>query len=152
MTARKIRVLLLTLGTLLILADIDVLSLAHAQISPSLQAEPSALPEPKAMPIGTVVDITGDIITLATDSGMHVKVRVQESTSILRAVPGVKNLTGATPLPWKQLQAGDRLLVRGAIRDDQSMAASVILAMKHADLDERRQWEQEDWRERGVGA
>jgi hypothetical protein len=44
------------------------------------------------------------------------------------------------------------LLVRGAIRDDQSMAASVILAMKHADLDERRQWEQEDWRERGVGA
>src|SRR5215469_3027819 len=65
-------------------------------------------------PLGTITTIQGNTITLKTDAGAQVSVQVQDSTKMVRVEPGQKTLQGATPVQLRDLQAGDRILVRGA--------------------------------------
>jgi len=141
---------LILISVTAILAQVDVIPVVRAQSGQAHQEFPTVPSKPAAIPIGTITDISGNVITLATGSGSELKVLVQGSTRILRTVPGQKDLAGAMPMELKDLQTGDRLLIRGAVLEDKSIAASVIVAMKQADIEERQQREQEDW-QRGVG-
>ncbi|HXJ95377.1 MAG TPA: DUF5666 domain-containing protein [Terriglobia bacterium] len=100
-------------------------------------------------PLGSITAIQGNTITLKTDAGAQVSVQVQDSTKMVRVEPGQKTLQGATPVRLQDLQVGDRILVRGA-GDPNSVAASSIILMKHADIQQKQQQEQEAW-QRGVG-
>ena len=103
-------------------------------------------------PVGTVKGINGNAVTVMTESGSQVTVVVQESTRMLRIVPGQKDLKDATPMQLQDLQVGDRLIVRGSLSDDgKSVLASSLLVMKKADIQARQQQEREDWQKRGVG-
>src|SRR5271170_1444140 len=65
------------------------------------QARPRQQPAAQsqlAKPVGTVKAIAGDTITLTSDSGADVSVLVQDSTRIVRTIPGQKDLSKATPL------------------------------------------------------
>jgi hypothetical protein len=104
-----------------------------------------------ARPVGTVKAIGGNTITLTTDSGGEIAIVVQDSTRILRAAPGQKDLKDATPVALPEVQVGDRLLVRGRASDDKSVVASSIVLMKKADIEQRQAREREDWQKRGVG-
>jgi hypothetical protein len=100
-------------------------------------------------PLGTISAIQGNTITLKTDAGAQVSVQVQDSTKMVRVEPGQKTLQGATPVQLQDLQMGDRILVRGA-GDPTSVLASSIILMKHADIQQKQQQEQQEW-QRGVG-
>ena len=103
-------------------------------------------------PVGTVKGINGNAVTVMTESGSQVTVVVQESTRMLRIVPGQKDLKDATPMQLQDLQVGDRLIVRGSLSDDgKAVLASSLLVMKKADIQARQQQEREDWQKRGVG-
>lgn len=78
----------------------------------SAQTQPST-PSPGVRPIGTIKAIENNTITLTTDSGPELQVLVQDTTRLLRIEPGQKDLKGATPVELQDLQAGDRILVRG---------------------------------------
>jgi hypothetical protein len=110
-----------------------------------------AAPTPAAHQVGTIRAVNGNRITLATDSG-DINVVVPEGARIVRVEPGQKDLKGATLLELKDLQVGDRILVRGQPSpDSRSFTATGIITMKHADLEAKRQQEREEWQRHGIG-
>lgn len=105
-----------------------------------------------ARAVGTIRNIQGDSITLVSDSGSEVTATLATTAKILRVPPGVKDLKNAIPLQTQDLQAGDRVLVRGpGSPDGRSIAALTVIVMKQGDLSAKRQRDREDWQKRGVG-
>ena len=101
--------------------------------------------------VGAIKAISGTEITLTPDSGADVKLTVQPATRILRVAPGEKDLKNAIPIQLQDLQVGDRILVAGKTADDNSVAASTVVVMKHSDVQALHQQELQDWQKRGVG-
>ena len=125
---------------------------ARASAGWAPQAQSSAAPGSPVKSIGTVQAIQGDAITLKTDSGSQISAVVQDSTRLLRIEPGQKTLQGATPIHLQELQVGDRVLVAGKSSEDgKSLLASSLIAMKRADIEQKRHQQEEDWQNHGVG-
>jgi hypothetical protein len=102
--------------------------------------------------IGTVTTINGNTLTIKTDSGAISTIATTDSTRILRAEPGQKDLSSATPIHVQDLAVGDRILVRAsAAAGPNSYTAQTIIAMKQSDIAQRQQQEREDWQRRGAG-
>lgn len=105
-----------------------------------------------AKQIGTIKAISGNSMTLVTDSGSSISVEVQDAARIVRVAPGQKDLKGATPIHLQDLQVGDRILVGGKGSDDgKSIAAAVVVAMKASDVEAKQEKERQDWQRRGIG-
>lgn len=100
--------------------------------------------------IGTVKSISGKNLVLTVDNGPDVNVAVQDSTRILRLPPGSMDIKTATPMDFKDLQVGDRMLLRAA-GDADPLVATTIVVMKKADLAQKQQQDQLDWQRRGAG-
>ena len=103
--------------------------------------------------VGTIQAIEGNSITLAPDEGgATFHVTLQAATRLLRVAPGEKDLKNAQPAHLADLQAGDRILVRGSPSDDpHALEAMAIVVMKQTDVVAAREHEREDWQQRGVG-
>lgn len=119
------------------------------------KAAPQAQPAGQsaaARPIGAIKSISGNALTLSTDSGATYSVSVGDGARILRIEPGAKDLKNASPLQLPDLQVGDRILVMGKVSEDgHSIAATSVIVMKKADVASKQQHDQEDWQKRGVG-
>jgi hypothetical protein len=102
--------------------------------------------------VGTIRSIDDAGITLSTDAGEVVHVTLQDSARLLRVTPGQKDLKGATPLRKQDLQAGDRILVRGRQSPDtHALTAVAVIVMKQSDVEAKQEKDREDWQKRGVG-
>ena len=109
-------------------------------------------PQAAAKPIGVIKVINGRVITLASDAGTTFRVTVTDATRLMRIEPGAKDLKNATPIQSQDLQAGDRILALGKISDDgHSVAASLVVVMKRADVASSQEQERQEWQRRGVG-
>jgi hypothetical protein len=121
---------------------------AQAQTAP----QPSAQSASIAKPVGTIKSISGNIITLTTDAGTDVTVLVQDATKLLRIAPGQTDLKDATPLQFPDVQAGDRILVRGKLAGDgKSVLATSLVAMKREDISQKQARDREEWEKHGAG-
>ena len=144
MNARKLAAPMLALILALIFSGFAPISSARAQ-APAAQNAASR-------PVGTVKAISGNAVTMTTDAGAELTVNVQDSTRLVKTAPGQKDLTGATAIQLKDLQVGDRILVRGTpSADSKSIAASAIIVMKKSDIEQKQAAERADWQKRGVG-
>ncbi|HEY4739674.1 MAG TPA: hypothetical protein VIH76_03675 [Candidatus Acidoferrales bacterium] len=124
---------------------------AGAPNPPQPQDQPAA-PSQLAKPVGTVKAIAGSTITLTTDGGTEVNVTVQDSTRMVRTIPGQKDLSKATALQIKEVEVGDRVLARGQpASDGKSINAISVIVMKKSDVDVLKQQERDDWTKRGTG-
>jgi hypothetical protein len=114
-------------------------------------AAPATAPKPAA-PVGTIKSISGNSLVLTSDAGDEVHVDVRDSTKIVRIAPGQKDLKDAQAIALTDLQAGDRILVRGKATDDsKTFAATSIIAMKKSDIAEKQSRERDEWQKSGVG-
>lgn len=103
-------------------------------------------------PIGTIKAISGNSITLVTDSGSTVSITVQDSARMVRTAPGQKDLQGATPVTLNDLKVGDRMVARGKMSDDgKTVEASSVIIMTGADIAAKQDRDREDWQKRGAG-
>jgi Domain of unknown function (DUF5666) len=131
-----------------------VTGLAPISVASELQAAaqtPAQTPA-AAKPVGTIKSISGNTITLTTNAGTDVTVLVQDATKLVRIAPGQTDLKSATPIQLQDVQAGDRILVRGKMADDgKSVVALLIVAMKKSDLAEKQAHEREEWLKHGTG-
>ena len=101
--------------------------------------------------LGTIDSISGNKVTITTDSGSPMTILAQDSTRILRTAPGAKDLKEATTITPQDLQSGDRVLVRGKMADDgKSLLAFSLVVIKADDVAAKQQQEREDWQKRGV--
>jgi len=125
--------------------------LVAAQAKPA--DRPAAAQVSKA--VGTIKSIQADSITVAVESGGEVTAKLIESTKILRVPLGEKDLKNAVPLQMQDLQAGDRVLVRGQSSPDapdaHTITALAVIVMKQVDVATKKQHDLEDWQKRGVG-
>ncbi len=124
---------------------------AFALAAPSLRAQTP--PPPKTTPaVGTIRSISGDSLTLATDSGTELKVQIPSDVKVLQVPPGSKDLRQANAIPLSNLQTGDRILVRGKPgADPSSFTAATIIAMKKADIAVKLEKDREEWQRHGIG-
>lgn len=102
--------------------------------------------------VGTVKSISGNSIVLTAEGGTDTNVVVQDGARLLQIEPGETDLKKAVPLQLSDLQAGDRILVRGAAGPDgKSILAASVIAMKKADLAAKHAHEQSEWLRNGIG-
>jgi co-chaperonin GroES (HSP10) len=102
--------------------------------------------------LGAVSRIHGNVITMKTDAGAEISVTVADTARVVRLEPGQTDLKAAAPVPLAEIQAGDRILARGAASPDgKSIDATTVVVMKHADVAAKQEKEREDWQRRGVG-
>lgn len=102
--------------------------------------------------LGSIRKISGADLTLATDQGAELAVKVEAGARILHLAPGQTDLKSATQIQLADLQVGDRVLVRGkASADGVSIDASAVIVMKQKDIAQRKQQELLDWQRRSVG-
>jgi hypothetical protein len=102
--------------------------------------------------VGTVKSISGNNIVLSVEGGGDTNVVVSDGARLLRIEPGETDLKKAMPLQLADLQAGDRILVRGSAGPDgKSLLAASVIAMKKADLAEKHTHEQQEWQRHGIG-
>ena len=140
-------------SVLSIIAFVLLLSVA----SPMLSAQAAAAPANSAAAgvvkqVGSIRNITGADLSLATDQGTELAVKVQPGARILRLEPGQTDLKSAAPIQLSDLQPGDRILVRGKLSSDGvTVDASAVVVMKQQDIAQKQQQELIDWQRRGVG-
>jgi hypothetical protein len=102
--------------------------------------------------VGTIKSVQADSIMVAVESGGEVTAKLTESTKLLRVPPGEKDLKNAVPLQMQDLQAGDRVLVRGqSLPDAHTITALAVIVMKQVDVATKKQHDLEDWQKRGMG-
>ena len=134
-------------GRLVLICWVPGLVAALASIALA-QTTPPALEKA----VGTAKAISGNVITLAADSGASIDVRVEDSTRIARIAPGQRDLKDAVPLQLRDLQVADRMLVRGQRAEDgKAIVAISVIVIKEEDIAARQQREMQDWQRRGVG-
>ena len=102
--------------------------------------------------VGSVVSVKGQSLTVKPDSGAPTTVTVADSARLLETTPGAKTIAGAKPIHLTDLAVGDRVLV--AVRpaaDGSGPTATMVIAMREADIAKEHQAEEADWQRRGVG-
>ena len=97
--------------------------------------------------VGSITAISGNTVTVKTDAGEQKQVTVPDGVSIKRVEPGQK-LSEATAITLGDLAVGDRVLVQ-LDASASTPQASLIVAMKKADVAQKQQKDQEAW-QRGV--
>lgn len=119
---------------------------------PAPQA-PAESPRKADSVIGEVTAVDGALrrLTVKSDAGASVEVRLDDKTVFLRARPGSTGLNDATPAHLEEIAAGDRVLARGRRADDKaSLAARQVVLMTRSDIAQKQDSERADWRRRGV--
>jgi hypothetical protein len=116
-------------------------------------AQDAAAPAAKPVTfLGTVQTLSGNTLSVKSDAGATMQVTVEENARLLRIEPGQKSLAGASPFSLTDLQAGDRVMARGsASADGNSLAATMLVAIKGADIAQKQEQERADWQKRGTG-
>jgi hypothetical protein len=126
-----------------------ILMTATATVSAAPPMQQSSAASAKAL--GTIKSISGTVITLTTDSGDSLTIQVLDTTRLLRVAPG-QDLKEAAPITLQEIQAGDRILVRGKpSNSDQSLTATTIVTMKKGDIAQKQQKDLQDWQRHGIG-
>lgn len=136
----------------LFLASVCAVLFSFAGLTAGVLAAQAPAAQRTAPAVGTIKSISGDVLTLATDSNGEVKVQLAPEVKVLRVPPGSKDLKAATPIQLSDLQPGDRILVRikpGA--DASSPVAIMIVAMTKSDIAAKQQKDREEWQRHGIG-
>ena len=135
------------MGALLRIAPVAGIAIAVAIALPVPSDSQSPSP---ARIVGTVKSVTGNAVTLTTDSGPEMVVTFADSARIVRAAPGQADLKSAPAITVGAIEVGDRILARVQSGEGNAAIASSAIVMKKGDIASRQQQEQEEWR-RGVG-
>jgi hypothetical protein len=125
---------------------------AAACIAPiTATAQDAAAAKPVTF-LGTVQSLSGSSISVKSDAGATMQVTVEDNARLLRIEPGQKTLAGASPFSLTDLQTGDRVMARGSANaDGKSLDATMLVAIKGADIAQKQEKEREDWQKRGTG-
>ena len=95
----------------------------------------------------TSIDAAAKQIKLKGDDGASYTVMLADNTSFLRVAPGEKDLKKATKIAFTDVMVGDRAL---AVEKDADAPARAVVIMTKADLAQKHQHDQVEWRTRSV--
>ncbi len=110
-----------------------------------------AAPATAGRALGTVKEISGGKLAVATDAGQTVAVMVPDGARIQQLAPGSTDLKTASASTADQIAVGDRVLVVGTPGDAGALTATRVVLMKSAAIAQHNQSTQQDWARRGSG-
>jgi hypothetical protein len=101
---------------------------------------------------GVITAISGNTLTIKTDSGESHQVTVGTDTDFKRVEPGQTSLSSAATIALTDLAVGDRVLLRGldATATADPLQPKQIIAIKAADVAQKQQKDLADWQKRGI--
>jgi hypothetical protein len=126
-----------------------VCMVAHLADSSAVSAQDGSA-KPSSKIVGTIKSLNGNNFVVTSDDGAEVKVSAADDTRFLQVNPGEKDLKQAVPIHLQDLQASDRVLVRGT-GDNKAITAATVIVMKKIALEAKQQGERQDWQKRGIG-
>jgi len=101
--------------------------------------------------VGSITAITGNSVTLKTDTGDQRQFDVPAEAVLKRIAPGEKDLTKAATIAFSDLAVGDRVLVKiDTAATAPTPQAAQIIAVKAEDLAQKQQKDREAWQRNGV--
>jgi len=98
----------------------------------------------------TKIDAAGSTLTVKTDAGQEVSVKLDPKASFRRVAPGETDLKNATNIAVADIGLGDKVLAVGKLGEDKSISARLIVVMSKGDLANKQSAEMADWKKRGV--
>jgi len=115
-------------------------------------SDQQSTPTPLVKVIGTLKSIKGSTLVIDTGDGPDVTAVVKQGARMLNIEPGEKDLSKATKIELTDLQPGDRVRVRGQNSPDSKFVYALeVIAIKHLDIQAKRERERADWQKRGIG-
>ncbi len=102
--------------------------------------------------IGTVatVDVASRTLTITLDAGGQKRVIAAPEASLRRVAPGEKDLSKAVVISLAEIEAGDRVLVRGSQGQGDALLATSIIVVSKGDLARKHEAERAEWKRRGL--
>jgi hypothetical protein len=101
--------------------------------------------------VGTITAVSGNTLTVKTDTGEEKQVQVEADAVLKQLAPGQKDLASASTIALSDLAVGDRVLVRLDPAATGGLQANQVVAMKQSDVAQKQQQERDEWQKRGVG-
>lgn len=99
--------------------------------------------------LGTITANDGKAIQVKTDQGQETMVLPTPEARIQKVTPGERDLSKAQAITLSDLQAGDRVIVRGSKAEGGVIADSLIV-MTAREIGKKNDAERQMWRDRGV--
>lgn len=103
--------------------------------------------------VGKVAEINASAgqMTLKTDAGSLVTVKVSEKTTYERMPPGETDRAKAVKISMTEITVGDGVYARGYVAADRkSVPAQQIVVVSQSDIAKKQEKERAEWRRRGV--
>ncbi len=102
--------------------------------------------------VGTLTAISGDTLTVKTDTGEVRQVEIPANAVLKRVEPGQKDLSSAATIALTDLATGDRVLVGlDQSATEATPQAAQVITIKQADVAQKQQQERDAWQKTGVG-
>jgi hypothetical protein len=97
------------------------------------------------------VDAAARTLSLKLEDGTVLTVGLAEKGAVMKVAPGEKSLQNAVAIAFDGIVKGDRVLVRGGVRNEARVEGALrVVVMAQTDLAARNESEQKAWRDRGV--
>ena len=127
---------------------------AHAQTTQPTRPAQAGDPAISSTGVyGKVTDIkgAGGEITVKTDAGSMVVVKLSEKTTYERMPPGETDRTKAVKISLTDITAGDGIYARGYVSEDRkSVPAQKVIVVSQSDIAKRQEKERAEWKQRGI--
>lgn len=127
---------------------------AHAQTTQPTRPAQAGDPAISSTGVyGKVTDIkgAGGEITVKTDAGSLVVVKLSEKTTYERMPPGETDRTKAVKISLTDITAGDGIYARGYVSEDRkSVPAQKVIVVSQSDIAKRQEKERAEWKQRGI--
>jgi hypothetical protein len=102
---------------------------------------------------GKITEINAPVgeVTIKTDAGSVVSVKLSEKTSYERMPPGETDRTKAVAIGLTDIAVGDGVYVKGYVAEDRkSVPAQKVTVVSQSDIAKKQEKERLEWRQRGI--
>jgi hypothetical protein len=122
-----------------------------AQTSQSASGVDPAISATRVYGKVTEINGPGGLMTVKTEAGSVVSVKVTEKTTYERMPPGETDRTKAVKITLADITAGDGVYARGYVAADRkSVPAQQIVVVSQSDIAKKQEKERAEWRQRGI--
>lgn len=99
----------------------------------------------------TEINAPAGEVTVKTDAGSVVSVKLNEKTSYERMPPGETDRTKAVAIGLTDIAVGDGVYVKGYVAEDRkSVPAQKVTVVSQSDIAKKQEKERLEWRQRGI--
>jgi hypothetical protein len=99
----------------------------------------------------TEINAPAGEVTVKTDAGSVVSVKLSEKTSYERMPPGETDRTKAVAIGLTDIAVGDGVYVKGYVAEDRkSVPAQKVTVVSQSDIAKKQEKERLEWRQRGI--